>query len=133
MNAAEQAKSIKLVTKIAAIVDLFKRQFPAARADLSPWTNDPDTRQAIDPDSIDIAFHFPGVNQTVTSRCVLVQIRFYEKRLIGIEAAGFGHQGRQWTLSTVAQWEFNGNYLPPAAFGEKVKQFCRDVFALFDP
>jgi len=88
MNAAEQAKNIEVATKIATIVTSFKHLFPDAKADLSPWANDPDTRELVDPDSIDISFNFPGISRLIKSRCVLVQIRFYEDRLIGIEAAG---------------------------------------------
>jgi hypothetical protein len=131
MNAAEQARSIELATKIAAIVNLFKQQFTDVRADLSPWTNDPDTRELVDPDSIDISFSFPGISKLVRSRCVLVQIRFHEQHLIGVEASGFGHQGKQWTISTVDNWQFIGSYLPTDEFADKLKNFCRQVFELF--
>lgn len=131
MNAAEQAKSIEVATKIAAVVNLFKHQFPAAKSDLSPWANDPDTRNLVDPESIDISFNFPGTNKLITSRSVLVQIRFHEGRLIGIESAGFGYQGKQWVLSTVDNWRFVGAFLPHPSFEEKLKQFCKDIFELF--
>jgi len=133
MNATEQAKNIELATKIAAFATLFKQQFPDAKVDLSPWANDSCTRELVDPDSIDISFNFPGVNKTITSRSVLVQIRFYEGRLIGIESAGFGYQGKQWTLSTVDNWSFVGAFPPSLGFAEKLKHFCRDIFELFNP
>ena len=59
MNAAQKATNIELATKIAALVNLFKSEFPDAKADLKPWQNDVDTRELVDPDSIDIGFHFP--------------------------------------------------------------------------
>ncbi|NJO40255.1 MAG: hypothetical protein HC769_11165 [Cyanobacteria bacterium CRU_2_1] len=37
MNANEQANSIERVSKIAAVVNLFRSQFPEASADLRPW------------------------------------------------------------------------------------------------
>src|SRR4028118_2411126 len=91
LNAAEQAKGLEVTTKIAAVVNLFKSQFPDAKADLTPWKNDPDTQELVDPDSIDIGFHLPGWSRKLQSRSILVQIRFYEdpstatKRAIGIQ------------------------------------------------
>lgn len=138
MNASEQARSLEVTTKIAAVVNLFKSGFPDAKADLKPWSNDPDTRELVDPDSIDIGFHFPGWSRKFQSRSILVQIRFYQdplegsRRLIGIEAAGFNHQGEAWRLSTVDSWQFVGSCQPASEVGEKLKQFCRQVFELFN-
>ena len=56
MNASEQGRSLALTCKIAATVNLFKSQFPDAKADLKPWKDDADTRSSVDPDSIDIGF-----------------------------------------------------------------------------
>ena len=138
MNAAEQAIGLEVATKIAAVVNLFKAQFPDARADLKPWANDPDTRDLVDPDSIDIGFHLPGWSRSLQSRSVLVQIRFYEdpiekiRRAIGIEAAGFTHLGEQWRLSTVENWQFVGATQPSDELKEKLKLFCRQSFELFN-
>ena len=107
MNAAEKARNIEVASKIATVVNLFKSEFPDIRVDLKPWMNDPDTLELVDPDSIDIGFHFPGRSRLFQSRSILVQIRFYEdpldeyRRAIGVEAAGFDHQGKQWRFSTV--------------------------------
>ncbi|MGQ4648624.1 hypothetical protein [Lyngbya aestuarii] len=138
MNAAEQAKGLEVTTKIAAIVNLFKGEFPDARADLKPWRNDPETRELVDPDSIDIGFHFPGWSRRFQSRSILVQIRLYQdsleasQRLIGIEIAGFNHQGEAWRLSTIDQWQVMGDCQPAAETAEKLKHFCRMVFELFN-
>jgi hypothetical protein len=138
VNAAEQAIGLEVATKIAAVVNLFKAQFPDARADLKPWANDPDTRDLVDPDSIDIGFHLPGWSRSLQSRSVLVQIRFYEdpidqiRRAIGIEAAGFTHLGEQWRLSTVENWQFVGATQPLDELKEKLKLFCRQSFELFN-
>ncbi len=131
MNATEQAKSIELATKIAAIASLFKQQFPIVKVDLSPWANDSCTRELVDPDSIDLSFNFPGVNKTITSRSVLLQIRFHEGNLIGIESSGYGYQGKQWNLSTVDNWEFVGEFPPSLEFAGKLKQIYRQIFELF--
>jgi hypothetical protein len=138
MNAAEQARGLEVTTKIAAVVNLFKAEFPDAKADLKPWTNDPDTRELIDPDSIDIGFHFPGWSRKFQSRSILVQIRFYKDPLngshacIGVEAAGFDHRGKVWRFSTVENWQILGQSQPAPEVQEKLKHFCRQVFELFN-
>ena len=137
MNASEQARGLELTTKIAAIVNLFKAQFPDAKADLQPWRNDPETQEWVDPNSIDIGFHLPGWSPRFQSRSILVQIRLHtdpvdeSQRLIGLETIGFNHQGQAWRLSTVDQWQLVGNYLPTSDVSERLKYFCRQVFEVF--
>ncbi|MDX2097007.1 MAG: hypothetical protein SFW36_04460 [Leptolyngbyaceae cyanobacterium bins.59] len=138
MNAAEQAISLNAANKIASVVNLFKAKFPDARSDLKPWLNDPDTQEWVDPESIDIGFHFPGRSRLFQSRSILVQIRFHEDpiaktyRAIGIELAGFDHQGKQWRFSTVQNWEFEGNCCPVPEIQEALRNFCRDGLDLFN-
>nr|WP_155707104.1 hypothetical protein [Gloeocapsopsis dulcis] len=128
---------MELTSKIATVVNLFKSEFPDVRADLKPWTNDPDTRELVDPDSIDIGFHFPGVSRSLQSRSILLQIRFHQDLLngdrtcIGVEAAGFDYRGKQWRLSTVENWSFVGVQPSPEA-GEKLKSFCRKLIQVFN-
>lgn len=138
MNAAEQATSIEFASKIAAVVGLFKAEFPDLRADLKPWANDQDTRDLVDPDSIDLGFHFPGVSRLFGCRSLLVQIRFCHdpetdtRRAIGLDIAGFNHRGKQWTLSTVETWCFCGDQVPEPTVGERLKQCCCRVFEVFN-
>ena len=138
MNAAEQATNLELTSKIATAVNLFKSEFPDAKSDLKPWKNDPETRELVDPDSIDIGFHFPGVSKSWRSRSVLIQIRFYQdpisdlRRAIGIEAAGFDFRGEVWRLSTVAEWSFVGDARPSPQVGDKLKQICRQILEVFN-
>lgn len=138
MNAAEQATNLELASKIATVVNLFKSEFPDARSDLKPWKNDPETRELVDPDSIDIGFHFPGRSKSFQSRSILIEIRFYQDPLngsrpcIGVEAAGFDHRGKQWRLSTVEDWRFSGAAEPEPKTGEKLKKFCRQILELFN-
>ena len=137
MNASERAKGLDITTKIAAVVNLFKAEFPDAKADLKPWKNDPDTLELIDPDSIDIGFHFPGWSRRWQSNSILVQIRFHkdsidnQERLIGLEIAGFSHQGQAWRLSTIEYWQFMGKNQPVDHIKQQLKFFCRQVFELF--
>ncbi|MDB9528980.1 hypothetical protein PN498_23510 [Oscillatoria sp. CS-180] len=138
MNAAEQATSIEFASKIATVVRLFKSEFPALRVDLKPWTNDDDTRALVDPDSVDIGFHFPGVSRPFQCRSLLVQIRFYSdpethaKRVIGMEVGGFDHRGKQWAFSTIHQWTFAGSTEPEQVAGDRLKNCCRQIFDVFN-
>jgi hypothetical protein len=138
VNAAEMATSLELASKIATVVNYFKLQFPDARSDLKPWKNDPQTRELVDPDSIDIGFHFPGISKSWRSRSILIQIRFYEdpinglRRAIGVEVAGFDHLGEKWRLSTVENWSFVGAVQPSLEVGEKLKQFCQHILEVFN-
>jgi hypothetical protein len=137
VNAAEQANSIEYASKIATVVRLFRSEFPDLRVDLKPWTNDSDTRSLVDPDSVDIGFHFPGLSRLFQCRSFLVQIRFYDdpeshtKRVIGLEIGGFDHRGKQWTFSTIHQWGFSGTVVPEKAAGDRLKKCCRQVFDVF--
>ena len=138
MNASEQATNLELVSKIATVVNLFKAQFPDIKSDLKPWKNDPATRKLIDPDSIDIGFHFPGNSKSWQSRSILIQIRFdqdpvnSDSRAIGVELSGYDHRGEVWRLSTVEKWTFIGDALPATQISEKIKQVCRQVLAVFN-
>lgn len=138
MNAAEQATSIEFASKIATVVSLFKAEFPDLRVDLKPWANDDDTRSMVDPDSIDLGFHFPGVSRRLRCRSLLVQIRFHgeanwgQRRVIGLDMAGFDHRGKQWSFSTIHQWGFGGNEVPEGTAGDRLKQCCRQVFEVFN-
>ena len=138
MNAAEQANNLEIASKIATVVNLFKIQFPDVRVDVKPWTNDPETRELVDPDSIDIGFHFPGRSRLLQSRCILIEIRFYQdpidktRRVIGVEAAGYDHQGQQWKVSTIENWNFVGKTEPEPESADKLKLFCRQIFELFN-
>lgn len=138
MNASERAEGLDIATKIASIVNLFKVQFPDAKADLKPWKNDPDTRELVDPDSIDIGFHFPGWSRRFQSKSILVQIRFHKdtlektEKLIGVETCGFSHLGQVWRFSTVDSWQVAGKCQPAEDVEQKLKLFCRQVFELFN-
>ena len=138
MNAAEQALGIEFATKIATVVGLFKSHFPDLRTDLKPWANDPETRDLIDPESIDIGFHFPGVSRAFGCRSLLIQIRLHQDmdsevpRAIGLEVAGFDHSGQQWRLSTVQNWSYEGNQTPREDVGGQLKDCCRQVVDIFN-
>ncbi len=138
MNATEQAKTVEVTTKIATIVNLFKAKYPSARSDLKPWLNNPDTRKLLDPDSIDVSFHFPGVSWRLKVRSILFQIRLYEDpvdgdlRAIGIEASGHDYRGERWRFSTVDNWQFLGDTMPMDDGAENLREFSRQTLDVFN-
>ena len=138
VNAAEQAINVQLATKIATIVNLFKAKYPAARSDLKPWLNNSDTRKLLDPDSIDVGFHFPGVSWRLKVRSILFQIRLYEDpidgdlRAIGIEASGHDYKGERWRFSTVENWQFVGDTMPMDDGAENLREFSRQTLDVFN-
>lgn len=126
MNAAEQATSPETAAKIAAIVNLFKQQFPKVKANLKPWTSDSETQEWVDPDSIDMGFNLPAGH-------TLIQLRLQDQRLLGVEAACFGPFGSErWKFSTIGDWTFLGTTPPPPGFQEQLKQVCKEIFTLFN-
>jgi hypothetical protein len=137
VNAAQQATDIALTSKIASVVSLFRREFPDAKVDLKPWAEDLDTQELVDPDSIDFCFHFPGWSRRWQSRSILIQLRFYtdapesNRKFIGLEVAGFDYRGKQWRLSTINNWQFEGDLQPQPEIADKLKQFCCQIFELF--
>ena len=137
MNAAKQAKSIELISKIASLEVIFRTEFNQAVADFNPWSSDSATQNMADPDSIDISFSFGGQHSGFHSRCILIQIRFSEAlltpncRIIGITATGHNHQSEQWHFSTIGDWEFEGVNQPISFCQEKLRRFARQVLVLF--
>ena len=126
MNAAEKATSPDIANKIAAIVNLFKREFVKVKPNLSPWNNDPDTREWMDPDSIDLGFNLPPGH-------TLVQLRLNGDRLIGIEVICFGPLGSErWKFSTIGSWECLGAHPPSAGFQKTLKIISYEIFTIFN-
>ena len=137
MNAADKANSVEIVSKIAAVVNLFKSQFPEASVDLSPWIKNAETAKFDDPDSIDLAFHFPRYGFTSPSQMILMQIRLPERaqvdphRTLGVEISGHNYVGQQWQFTTTRR-KFWGISLPLPDAEAKLKHICQQILQLFD-
>ena len=148
MNAAEQVRSVELAQALASALTLFRGHFPAARANLTPWRDDPLTRAYAEAESLDLSFHFPGWSPRTQCRSVLVQLRLDQPamgqgaagpalatgrpRLLGVVVRGLTYESERWRLATVGDWRPSGSHLPQPEVAEKLQGFCRELFALFD-
>ncbi|MCP9841331.1 MAG: hypothetical protein WBN80_10955 [Prochlorococcaceae cyanobacterium] len=138
MNAADLARSPEMAQAIASAAGLFRRHFPDAKANLTPWRDDPDTRRFAEEESVDLAFHFPGWSPRLQCRSLLMQLRLAAApapaqgppRLLGVVLSGMTFQGEQWRLATVGDWRPSGPNLPQAEVVEKLQQVCRELFTL---
>ena len=141
MNAADQARSPELAQVIAAVVGRFRWHFPAARAHLSPWRDDPLTRAWDEEETLDLAFHFPGWSPRTQCRSLLVQLRLIQApqrlagsprpRLIGVVMRGLTTESERWRLATVGDWQPSGTHLPQPEVVERLQALCRELFELF--
>ena len=136
MNAADQARSVELAQLIASSVTLFRGQFPAARVNLTPWRDDPQTRAFAERESLDLAFHFPGWSPRLQCRSLLVQLRLEQApparpRLLGVVLRGLTYESERWRLATVGDWRPSGSHLPQPEQVAELQHLCRQLFDLF--
>ncbi len=140
MNAADQARSLELAQAIASVVRLLRAHFPDARPNLTPWRDDPLTREFAEQESLDLSFHFPGWSPRTQCRSFLVQLRLDQPpgaggrpRLLGVLIRGLTYESERWRLATVGDWQPSGSHLPQPAVVVELQAFCRELFDLFSP
>lgn len=139
MNASDQVRSVELAQRVASVAVLFRQHFPDARANLTPWRDDPQTRAFQEAESLDLSFHFPGWSPRLQCRSLLVQLRLdrptdgsdRRPRLLGVTIRGLTYESERWRLATVGDWMPSGSHLPQPEVSESLRQFCRELFALF--
>ena len=138
MNAGESVHSVARMRALASTITLVRQQFPAAQANLSPWRDDPQTRQWSETESLDLSFHFPGWSPRLECRSLLMQLRISEERgdeqlrLLGVLMRGMTYDGERWCLATVGEWLPEGRHLPQQQQVKQLQQICRELFELFD-
>ena len=137
MNASDQAQSLDVAQAIASVAALFRGHFPDARANLSPWRDDPLTREFAQAESLDLSFHFPGWSPRLECRSLLVQLQLESApaggrpRLLGVLIRGLTYESERWRLATMGDWQPSGTHRPHPAVTEALQQFCRELFGLF--
>ncbi len=143
LNAGEAVDSVALAQALASAVTLVRQRFPAARVNLSPWRDDPQTRRWQETESLDLAFHFPGWSPRLECRSLLMQLRLKPgsdadarnaPALLGVLMRGMTYDGERWRLATMGDWEPEGSHLPQPEQVQQLRGICRDLFDLFsDP
>lgn len=137
MNASDQAQSLDVAQAIASVAALFRSHFPDARANLSPWRDDPLTREFAQAESLDLSFHFPGWSPRLECRSLLVQLQLESApaggrpRLLGVLIRGLTYESERWRLATMGDWQPSGTHRPHPAVTGALQQFCRELFGLF--
>jgi hypothetical protein len=137
MNASDQAQSLDVAQAIASVAALFRCHFPDARANLSPWRDDPLTREFAQAESLDLSFHFPGWSPRLECRSLLVQLQLESApaggrpRLLGVLIRGLTYESERWRLATMGDWQPSGTHRPHPAVTGALQQFCRELFGLF--
>ena len=140
LNAGEAVDSVALAQVLASAVTLVRQRFPAARVNLSPWRDDPQTRRWQETESLDLAFHFPGWSPRLECRSLLLQLRLKPASdadalnapaLLGVLMRGMTYDGERWRLATMGDWEPEGSHLPQPEQVQQLRGICRDLFDLF--
>ena len=137
MNAADQARNLELAQAIASVAALCRRHFPDARANLTPWRDDPQTRAWAEQESLDLSLHFPGWNPRNQCRSMLVQLRLAtvpdsgRPRLLGVTIRGLTYDSERWRLATVGDWQPSGTHPPSPVVVDRLQLVCRELFDVF--
>ena len=138
MNAGDQARSLELAQLIASVAALFRQHFPDAWPNLRPWRDDSQTRAFEDRQTLDLSFHLPGWSPRSQCRSFLVQLSLSEgvteakPRLLGVTIRGLTYESERWRLTTLGEWLPAGTHPPVESVTLKLKQFCAELFDLFE-
>jgi mRNA-degrading endonuclease HigB of HigAB toxin-antitoxin module len=142
MNAAQKADSFEAVSKIAAVVNLFRCQFPNALADLNPWLENAETAKYDNPNSIDLSFFVAQQNWMCQCRSILMQIQLnrdplvqvslaLDREFVEVQLSGHDCNGQQWYFSTQEGREFTGMILPMPEMQDTLRDISIQVLKLF--
>ena len=131
MNASSNVRNIEIAKKIATTGSVFRKYFPDAKVNFSPWDNSNDN------DTLDFSFHFPGWNPRIECRAILLQLRVdngkenAEPRLLGIVMRGMIIPKERWRMATVGDWELTGTHLPKKEQKDNLFLVCNELYNLF--
>ena len=139
MNASDYVRSMELAQAVAAVAVLFRRQFPDAKANLTPWRDDPQTRAFTDPESVDLSFHLPGWSPKSQCRSFLVQLCLDAQagsghsrpQLLGVTIRGLTYESERWRMASLGSWQPTGPHLPREDSVRALQTFVKEVFELF--
>ena len=138
MNASSNASNVEIANKIASTATLFRKYFPDASVNFSPWENSNNESMK---DTIDFAFHFPGWSPLIECRAILLQLRIENEndnndnkrvpKLLGIIMRGMIVPSERWRVATVGEWEMTGSHLPQKKQKDNLFLVCKELYKLF--
>ena len=134
MNASSNVRNFDIANKIASTAALFRRYFPEAKVDFSPWNNSNQNEWL---DTLDFSFHFPGWSPCLECRAVFLQLRIDHSdqdgvpKLLGIVMRGMILPKERWRVATVGKWEMTGSHLPQNVQKENLFLVCKELYKLF--
>ena len=135
MNASSNVSNVEIANKIASTAALFRKYFPDARVNFSPWDNSNNESMM---DSIDFAFHSPGWSPLIECRAVLLQLRIEKEnnnnrvpKLLGIVMRGMIMPSERWRVATIGKWEMTGTHLPQKEQKDNLFLVCKELYKLF--
>ncbi len=134
MNASSKVRNILVANKVASTASLFRKYFPDAIVNFSPWDSNNEQEWF---DTIDFSFHFPGWSPSIECRAILLQLRIENNneggvpRLIGIVMRGMIIPKERWRVATIGEWEMTGTHLPQKAQKDNLFLVCKELYKLF--
>tara|TARA_Y200000002_G_scaffold264933_1_gene220059 strand:+ start:94 stop:531 length:438 start_codon:yes stop_codon:yes gene_type:complete len=136
MNASSNASNFEIANKIASTAVLFRKYFPDASVNFSPWENS--NNESMN-DTIDFAFHFPGWSPLIECRAILLQLTIENEndnnvrvpKLLGIIMRGMIVPSERWRVATVGEWEMTGSHLPQKKQKDNLLLVCKELYKLF--
>ena len=133
MNASSNVRNLDIANKIASTATLFRKYFPDAIVNFSPWDN---IRENELFDTIDFSFQFPGWSPCLECRAILLQLRVEEldndvPKLLGIVMKGMILPKERWRVATIGKWEMTGTHLPQQAQRDSLFLVCKELYKLF--
>ena len=134
MNASSNVRNVEIANKIASTAALFRKYFPDARVNFSPWDNSNNESMQ---DTIDFAFHFPGWSPLIECRAILLQLRIENDsnnrvpKLLGIIMRGMIVPSERWRVATIGNWEMTGTHLPQKEQKDNLFLVCKELYKLF--
>ena len=118
MNASSNVSNVEIANKIASTASLFRKYFPDASVNFSPWDN---SNNESNQDTIDFAFHFPGWSPLIECRAILLQLRIENDnngrvpKLLGIIMRGMIVPSERWRVATIGAVSYTHLTLPTNA------------------
>ena len=134
MNASSIVSNFDMANKIASTAVLFRKYFPDANVNFSPW--DSSGENDIN-DTIDFSFQFPGWSPCIECKAILLQLRIEnnigaeDTKLLGIIMKGILIPKERWRVATIGQWEMTGSHLPQKAQKDNLFLVCKELYKLF--